>query len=370
MEKPVIILGGGFWGGLLAWRLKETLPGIKFKLYAENSTLGNHQSCSFRSSDCASSLKWLKPLIFQSWDQHHIICSSFERWVTDPYHLIESKHFHDVISRKLGDDLVLNNKMNVELALQAGSFVIDTRNICHYKKTAFRKWISLDVELCEDHNLIAPVLFDNDVDQIDYSRHLYYLPLSARRVLVKDFTISPSRKIDVEGMQERLFETMRSKGWKVSKIIREDFGEGYFPLSNPVIRQEGRVINLASIFHDTTGCSIPAATRLIEKMVQTSFRMGELKEVVKAFRKDEETDRKFFRFLNSQLVENHDHRVFEAVYFQPYSVIERFSRGKLHLLDRSRITLGRSAIKVTDLVNMALPYSMYPKVQYPTHKSV
>ena len=370
MDKPVIILGGGFWGGLLAWRLKETLPGINFKLYAENSTLGHHGSCSFRESDCEESMKWLNPLISQSWGQHHIKCGTFEKWITNPYHLMESNHFHEVIHEKLGDSLILNNPMNVEFALQSGSFVIDTRNICHYKKGAYRKWVSLEVELSEDHHLIAPVIFDNAIDQSESARYLYYLPINSRRLLIKDFRISETKRIDIEETRNGLMNSMKHKGWRVEKIIKEDFGAVEFPLAPPVIRQEGRVINLAAIFHDTTGCSIPSATRLIDRMVKTSFRFGELKEVVKNFRKEEEADRKFFRFLNSQLLEMNDSRILEAVYNQPYSLVERFSRGKLTMLDRSRITVGRSANRISGLVNMVMPYSLQPRVQYSDHKSV
>lgn len=370
MDKPIIILGGGFWGGLLAWRLKETQPGIQFKLVAENSILGNHQSCSFRESDCEPAMKWIKPLIYKSWEQHHIKCRTIEKWVTNPYHLLDSQKFHDQIAKRLGDDLILNNRMTVEHALQSGSFVIDTRNICHYKKTAYRKWISLEVELTEDHHLIAPVVFDTSIEFKKEARHLYYLPVNERKLLIKDFWISESKKINCEEMRSSLLEVLKFKGWKIGKVIKEDYGSSEFPLSAPVIRQEGRVLNLASLFHDTTGCSIPAATRLIDRMVKTSFRMGELKEVLKNFRKEEEADRKFFRFLNSQIVLNQDSRVFDAVYSQPYSLIERFSKGKLHVLDRSRITLGRSAFRVSGLMNMVLPYSIQPGIQYRDHKSV
>ena len=370
MDKPIIILGGGFWGGLLAWRLKEALPGVSFKLYAENSVLGNHQNCSFRQSDCENTFEWLSPLIKRSWGQHHIKCKGFEKWVTDPYHLIESKHFHESIAAKLGEDLVLNNSISTELALASGSFVIDTRNICHYKKTAYRKWMSLEVELQEDHYLIAPVVFDSSVEQNEKFRHLYYLPIDSRRLLIKDFWIAQNKKIDADEMRKELQFIMRLKGWKIKRILTEDFGLGEFPVSSPVIRQEGRVINLAGIFHDTTGCSIPAASRLIDRMTQTSFRFGELKEVVKNFRNEEEADRKFFRFLNSQLLVENDARVFEAVYSQPYPILERFSKGRLNLLDRPRITLGRSAFRVGGLMNMILPYSLHPGVQLGDRKSV
>lgn len=370
MDKPVIILGGGIWGSLLAWRLKEALPQVDFRLYEETSTLGRHMTCSFRESDCGAAMKWLRPLISKSWKSHHIKFTSFEKWITSPYHLIEPDHFHKTISERLGDSLRLNNTLTPEFALKEGDFVIDTRNSCYYKKTGFKKYLSLQIELCEDHHLIAPVIVDANVSKKDRYRTISYFPISHKVLHVCDTWYSDHQRIDLDEMRRSLCEAIYTKGWRINRIIREETGFSELPVSSPVIREEGRVISLAGIFHDTTGCSMAAATQLIELMVNTSFRYGELKEVVKKFRQDMEGDRKYFRYLNRLLIEDNHDKVLEAVYSQPYPVLERFSKGKLTFMDRSRITLGKSHLKIGGLMSMILPYNLYPKVQYQKQKNV
>jgi lycopene beta-cyclase len=364
MEKPVIILGGSIWGSLLAWRLKEALPNINFQLYEESSSLGEHQSCSFRESDCSrEAMNWIRPLVSQTWGQHHIKFKKFEKWITNPYHLIDPKQLHKKVSARLGDSLHLNNLMTLEYALQKGAFVIDARNVCQYKKQGFRKFLGLTVELTEEHHLIAPVIIDKNVEQKECSRHLYYLPLSPTRLLIKDFWLSSFKRIDMDEMRQSLLETIKSRGWKISKVVKEESGSALIPLTAPFIRQEGRVISLAGLFHDITGCNIPVATRLIDQMVSSSFRFGEIREIVNNFRRDYEKDRKFFRYLNRQIIEEKNESIFEAIYEQSYPVLERFSRGRLDFLDRSKIAFGKSAYTPSGIVNMLLPYAFYPKVQ-------
>lgn len=359
MDKPVIILGGGLTGTLLGYRLKEVLPSVPFRLYTEDSMLGNHQSCSFRESDCRPSMKWLRPLVSHTWRQHHVKFPSFEKWITNPYHLIESNHLHKIASVSIGNSLHLYNKMNIELALQMGSFVIDTRNKCHYRKCGYRKWLTLEVELQHDHHMIAPVIYDGGIDQKEQGRNLYYLPLSSRKLLIKDFWISSAKKLDLDEMRNALILSLKNKDWRIEKIIREESGITEMPLTAPVIRQEGRVLNLSGLFHDTTGCQVASTVRLIDRMVATSFRLGELKEVVKKIRQVEEKDRKFFRYLNRQILAGGHRSIFETIYRQPYSVLERFSGGKLNFLDRSRIALGRKAFGITGLAQMMIPYSFH-----------
>lgn len=370
MDKPVIILGGGIWGSLLAWRLKQALPHVNFRLYEETSTLGNHTTCTFRESDCGEAIEWLRPLISKSWNHHHIKFPQFEKWITNPYHMIESDHLHREVSDKLGDSLRLNNTLTPEFALKEGDFIIDTRNSCYYKKTGFKKHLSLYIELSEDHHLIAPVVFDGGVSRKERYRTLSYFPLTHNTLIVRDTWYSDQSHINLDEMRKSLCDSIYAKGWRINKIIREETGFSELPVSSPVIREEGRVISLAGLFHDTTGCSISSAAELIDLMVSTSFRFGELKEVVKNFRKNLENDRKYFRYLNRQLIEENHHHLFEAIYSQPYPVVERFSRGKLTFMDRSRITLGKSHRKISGLMSMVLPYNLYPKVQYQNQKSV
>lgn len=368
MEKPVVILGGGIVASLLAYRLKLAIPGLKWILYQESSNLGNHELSSFRQSDCMTSMKWLKPLIARSWDKHQIKFPKFQKWFFHPYHLIDSQHFHQQIYESLGPSVIrLNNSIDKELALKEASFVIDARNQCHYKRKGFRKYLILEIELIQDHNLIAPVIFDGGKEEKDHLRSLSYFPLGHRTLLVKDFWYSKNNQINLHQMRNTLTSSLAFFGWKISKVLREDSGIEVVPLSEPIFVQENRVINLAGLFHDTTGCSIPAATKLIEKMVQTSFRYGEIKEIVATFRKDQEKNKKFFRFLNHLIIEKKQH-VFETIYQQPCSIIERFSRGELNFLDRSRILVGKSRLQFFRLLNLILPYTIMEPLQLPKQK--
>jgi lycopene beta-cyclase len=351
MEKPVIILGGGIWGSLLAMRLKEVLPHIPFRLYEEGSALGNHESISFRESDCRNSMSWLRPLISQSWKQHQMKGEKFEKWITEPFHHIESAKFHEVISSKLDpENLRLSNMMSPEFAIQEGSFVIDARNECFFSKMGFKKNLILEVELTDDHHMIAPVIFDNHVELKEHARHISYYPLTSNTLLINDCWYSDNRQLNLNEMRNSLMETISSRGWKITKVIREETKIMEIPMAPPVIREEGRVISLAGLFHDTTGSSITMATTLIDQMVKTSFRYGELREVVKKFRNKMEIDRQFLRFMNRLLIDQKQHQVFEVIYKQTSPLIERFSRGDLKVIDRYKILAGKSNYEVGHLL--------------------
>lgn len=344
-NKPVIILGGGLWGSLLAYRLKTALPQISFKLYERSSTLGGHESYTFYGSDINQKAKvWLRPLITSSWNAHRVRFPKFEKVIDNSFHLISSDQIHSVVSSALPSNvLCLNNELSARLALDEASFVIDTRNICGYKKCGFQKVFAIEVELEAPHQISEPVLMDSTISQRDKFRCLHYIPLSENRILIKDQRYSANKEINLSEMKQDLMKVLEFYDWKIKRIIREESSCRAMPISSPLFRQEGRVINLAGIFHDTTGCSIPTATRLIDKMVATSFRLGELKEVVRTFRDDLESDRKFFRFLNKSFIDSaaDNNFFYQDIYQMPHPLIERFLRGKLTFMDRSRIIFGR-----------------------------
>lgn len=338
MDRPVIIIGGGVVGSLLAYRLKEVLPQVQVKLYEASSTLGQHQMISFRQSDCEKA--WIKPFITASWDKHHVRFKKMEKIITNPYHLIDSKKLHEVVSNKLGSDLKLNNKIPLELALQESAFVIDTRNECHYKKMGYKKVLTLEIELEEDHNLIFPVVVDEIIEKKEIYRNISYFPLTNRSILLKDQWYSDNKKLELDEMRSSLLSTIKDKNWKIKKVIREEHAVVAVPTTSPTFHQEGRVISLAGLFPETTASSIQSITKLIDEMVSTSFRYGELREIVSKFRKSEEHTQNFFRTLNRQLIEEKKDSVIEKIYNQPYSLIERFSKGNLNFFDRSRIVLS------------------------------
>lgn len=347
-NKPIIILGGGLWGSLLAYRLKMALPHIPFKLYERTSTLGGHESYTFHGSDIEPAAKvWLRPLITQTWSCHRVRFPKYEKVLKNSFHLIRSDQLHSIVSNTLSsENLCLNNEISASLALNEASFIIDTRNICGFEKCGYQKFLSLELELEQNHNLLEPVLMDSTISQRDKFRCIHYIPISENRIIIKDLRYSSHEELNLFEMKQDLLKIIDINDWKIKRVIREESGCRAMPISSPKYRQEGRVINLAGIFHDTTGCSIPLATRLIDKMVATSFRQGELKDVVSSFRKNSEGDRKFLRYLNKHLISSHPearHGLYQDIFQLPHSSVEGFLRGQLTFFDRSRIIFGRIA---------------------------
>lgn len=335
MDKPVIILGGGLWGCLLAYKLRESLPEVDFLLYEESSTLGRHESWIFRESDCPEAMPWLRPLITKSWPDHRIKSGSQEKPCLHACHLIDSQRLHELLLEKLTSQRIrFNNSLSARLALAESTFVIDTRNICHFKKSGFKQNLAWEIELKAPHHLTAPILQTNE------QGIQWILPLSTKRVLIKEETYSLHKVMDFDKRREALNRSILVRGWRVEKVVREESSVMVIPISNPIFRQEGRVINLAGLFHDTTGSYLPHATKLIDRMVKTSFRFGELREVVGQYRREVENDQRFLRFFNRLLTEDKKGQLFGLVHQDPH-LLARFSRGQLTFLDRSKIVLGQ-----------------------------
>lgn len=369
MEKPVIILGGGTWGSLLAYRLKTALPSVPFKLYSENSLLGPAESLTFLESDVGA-CQWLHPFVSQSWKEHQISTLSFDRWHQGKIHYISQNKFNDVMMKSLSGSVFHDPSLSLELAQEMGSFVIDTRTQCHYRKKGFKKYLGLEVELTSEHHLIAPVIFDNVVDKKECSRYISYYPTGTRTLFIKDHCYSVNESSELDKMRNDLLVLLKERNWKISRVLKVENEMSTIPLTTPVMQQQNRVINLSGIFHGTTGSSLPQAVRLIDQLVQTSFRLGEVKEVVKSFKKQEEKYQDFFRHLNHQILVDKNPEVFEAIFCQPQKTIERFYRGNLSLMDRSRVSVGKTTQQMKGLMQMVLPYSLHSRVGYAREKTV
>ena len=352
-NKPVIILGGGLWGGLLAFRLAETLPMVNFILYEKNSNLGGNQTWFFHENELdVKALSWIYPLIDKSWDGHRVHFPGDSRSLGGKYHSISSKKFHQVILSSLqSKNLKLNNEIPIELAVREGSFVIDTRNICLIKNVAYQKCVGIEVELEMEHGLEQPIMLDAMVNQEDGYHFLSYFPLSSRVLLVRDTRYSKDQNLNSSEIKSEMGKRLKAKGWTINKILREENKISPIPLSTPFIREEGRIVSLGGIFHDSTGHALPDAVKLIDLMVRSSFRFGELKTIVSNFRRKKENQRIFFRLWNRFVFESNDphdsYKMFQKIYQLPDPVIQKFNCGELDLWDKSRIFIQGSSVFLT-----------------------
>lgn len=345
-NKPIIILGGGLWGGLLAYRLKQTYPNLEFKIFEQEEKLGGNHTWSFHGSDLSQeSLMWLKPFLVKTWKNINLNFSSKSYRFTDEYHSITSERFHDVISLTLKpNQLILNENKSIEEALAESSFVVDARNIFSCEKTAYQKFYGLLVELEKAHDLDAPILMDATVEQKDGYRFIYYLPWDETKILLEDTRYSSNPNVDIQQFREDLFHVADQRGWKIKNIVRDESGSLPIPLTRPHVNKLDRVINLAGIFHDTTGYSLPDAVRLIERMVNAEFLFQNLRDVVEKYNQEKEGNRQGFRLLNRVMFEVCDpedrYKVFEYFYRLPHPVIQRFYKGDLRIIDWIRFFVG------------------------------
>src|SRR5690242_7915873 len=99
-EQDLIIVGGGLAGGLLAYRISQLRPNLKFLLIEKRSQIGGNHTWSFNTTDLTQKeFNWIAPFISQSWDTYKIQFPTFSRTIRTPYHSIRSEHFHKVISK-------------------------------------------------------------------------------------------------------------------------------------------------------------------------------------------------------------------------------------------------------------------------------
>lgn len=344
--RPVIIIGGGLWGSLLAFRLSECLPEVAFVLYGPMDKLGEDQSWTFHQSDLpASAMKWIKPFITKSWQSHQVEFPKFTKNISNPYHMIHSSAFEKVLTHSThSKNIVRNNELDIEDALNEGRFVIDTRNFGTFNSKGFQKSLGFKFTLRHPHQLNSPITIDSKVPQLEGFRYLQYFPLSEREVLVRDVRHSSNPSFHTGSIKQEMIDEINKREWDVVSIEDQEFALNGVPENEVTVRSDGRVINLSGIFHDATGESLPDAVRLIDRMVKTSFRLGELKEIVKNYRREREVHRKYFRLLNkfifnrSQTQKNY--KIYEALYQMPFELRAKFFSGEIEFIDFCRTLLG------------------------------
>lgn len=361
-NKPIVILGGGLWGGLLAYRLAQIQPEVEFLLYERNSTLGGNKTWFFHESELEQEdLQWMAPFIDRSWDFHQVHFPEKSRQFEGKYHSISSDRFHQKILDRIPHKVKLNNELPLELAVGESSFVIDARNDCLIKNSAFQKYMSLEVELEHEHGLKGPIIMDAVVTQKDGYRFMSYLPLSDKNLLVRDTRYSHQDEINLQELRSDINEVLVNRNWHIKRVLREENNLIPVPLSAPLVQEEGKVVSLAGLFHDTTGDSLVPAINLIDKMVKSSFRLGELKKITHNFRKKHENQRRFFRFINRMMFELYNpkdrYRIFQHVYHLPENVLHRFYRGELKMWDKSRFIMGENPLESIKKIRVRNTYS-------------
>ncbi len=346
-EKPVIIIGGGLWGTLLALRVRECLPHVPIKLYGPESQLGEKLAVSFHESDVSSeALKWLSPFISRSWDEFEVHFPKYKRKNPQRLCTMEPTHFHSIAREKLGSNTVLLNRdITPEEAVKEASFVIDTLPRGYYKALGYQKTHGLVVKLLHPHRVQIPVTMDASIEQKHGFRYLQALPLSEDTLLVKDVRFSSDPQLYHEDLEPDMLREFHERRWMIGDILERETEFRKIPRENGENFSDGRIIRLDGFVHDVTGDTLPDAVRLIDRMVCTSFRLGELKAVMKEYLKERKSHRKLLRMMNRMLYQaktpcRERYRFFESLHSMPHSVRIKFYKGDMEFLDVFRTLLN------------------------------
>lgn len=370
-SNDVIIVGGGLSGGLLALRCHLLAPSLKVLLIEKGSTLGGNKTWSFQGSDIEeSSLRWIRPLISQTWSGQEVHFPSFSRFLPASYHSIQSSRFHSVLSAHLGGKLLLDTEVQ-ELAatsvklrdgrsLSAHS-VWDARgaSALDFQPCGFQKFLGQDLLFNEPHGLDTPILMDATVSQEDGFRFFYVLPWDAYRLLIEETHYSDTPDFDPQHYREQISLYAARKGWTGGKMEREEKGCLPIPFRR-CQRSSGQAVGTRGAqFHLTTSYSFPSAVEYIETLAPALVEAGasSLPHVPAPRRSAESLYLLLNRMLFRAARPEKRYRVLEHFYRQPDLLIRRFYARNLRISDWVRLLLmGRPPVSVRKA--MAVMFSM------------
>ena len=338
--KPVIIIGHSLIGHLLAYRLKMVRPDLPVKLI---ETSGGISSWSFR--DCEvdeEAINWLKPLISLRSQEHVVAIEEQERILTSPMSTILAPQFETRIARILGADLVRKSEPAIELLQDEASLIIDTRVSAYQKVKCSRKVFGAVVELKQQHGFQAPVLMDSRVRQKELIRYMKYIPLDEFTLLVQDIRFSEDMLMDAPVLEEELLWEVR-KRWQIKDVLHFESSFVAIPAGVKTPWSQGKVLDLSGVVNLISGDELPDAIKLIDQMIRTSFRMGELKEVIQRYHQ-EKSERRFSRILRKMLFHStHPSQrlqILQYFFKLPEPTLEKFIRGKISFLDVAMAVIG------------------------------
>lgn len=352
-KSKTIIIGGGLWGGLLAYHLTKLRPEINFELHEKEDFLGGNHTWSFHQSDLdTDSFKRIEPFIEKTWKGHTVSFPSHSRSLEMPYCSITSERFHDVLRETLPNEKIFF-KSQIRPEEFEGAIVFDARNQhAIFEKCGYQKFLGIEVELFQEHGLSMPILMDAKVEQKDGFRFIYYLPWTSHRILIEDTRYSNDASLNLDEMEEEIKQELDRRNWKVEKVVRKESGVLPIPINPISSGSNNQSINLSGIFHDVTGYSLPDAIRLINEIVKIKdWNRYCIQECVNNYRHRRKRDRAFFRLLNCllfQAAEPHlRFQVLSHFYQLPQALIERFYSGEMKKLDYIRIFTGKPPVKIT-----------------------
>lgn len=376
----VILLGGGLANGLIALRLAARRPDVRVTIIEPYAQIGGNHTWSFFDSDLsADQHSWIAPLLCHRWPGYSVTFPNLHRRIACGYRSVTSEKLHQVISGLPQIRTMFGRQILRASADQAedssggtwrGACLIDGRG---YRpdvalSLGYQKFVGLEFETKDPHNLAEPILMDACVAQRGDYRFLYVLPLDGNTLLVEDTRYSDFPSVDFDGLKQAALDYARQQGWQVSRIRRTERGilpvvlggdiracwQAYEGGPAPVGLRGG-------FFHHTTGYSFADAVRVAEMVADTEPLTSEaVFERLHIYARQLWSERGFYRGLNRMLFgackANARYKIMQRFYRLPQALIERFYASKLTPTDKLRLISGRPPVHIGSAVRSLIGY--------------
>lgn len=359
-----VLAGGGLQNALIALLLRERQPQASIALVERDAQLGGNHTWSFHDSDVPPTCRAaIEPLIEHRWSGYTVVFPNRERELELPYATVTSPRLNELVSAALqkspGCLLQLGATIDAVTATQVrladgtilrGRVVIDARGPIvddgPRPRCGFLKFLGLDVQLDASGSARPPerpILMDATVPQRDGFRFFYVLPFRPDCLLIEDNYYSDRRDFDPEALRREVLAYAESKGWKVSKVLREECGILPLPFGAGSAPELGGPLSAGyqgGWFHPATSYSFPIALRLADYVATVPpgelFGPG-LAQLVREHRRQSA----FCHRLNWLLFRGSPvagrWRIMSGFYTHNEQTLSRFYALSLTAADRSRI---------------------------------
>jgi lycopene beta-cyclase len=354
-----ILVGGGLQNGLIALALRARQPRSRVALIERAHRVGGNHTWCFHSNDHPGG-GWVDPLVCHRWGGYRVSFPGFTRRIDDEYAAITSDRFHEVVSDAVEElsGSVLMTGTHVErvgardvdvagVGTLAGRLVVDARGPASVPnaRCGYQKFLGLELELDEPHDLDAPLLMDATVDQ-EHGFHFFYtLPLSETRVLVEDTFFHESSSLEPESLRADIRSYAEGRGWEVVRVIREETGVLPMPWTGSLPHAGASPLRGGyggGWFHAGTGYSFPVAVRLARLVAQHGPEPADqLAAMARAVAGQTRFCHLLNRFLFRWYPPANRWNIFERFYRLPVDTIRRFYALQLTPRDRVRLLSGR-----------------------------
>ena len=371
MSEPerldIALVGGGLANGLIAWRLSQLRPELRFGLIEAGPEVGGNHTWSFHEGDLTSpEHAWMAPFVTYRWSDNEVRFPNRRKRLGTGYCSVSSERFRELLTARLGERILCGSPVRgvtpTSVLLDDGTeieagCVVDGRGHApsRHMRLGFQKFLGQEIEMAEPHGVDRPVIMDATVPQSDGYRFVYLLPLTATRLLIEDTYYADGADLDRARLTASIRQYMTDHGWEAQTIVREE--EGILPIAidgdieafwdeKAGVPASGLA---AGLFHPTTGYSLPDAVKLADRLAGLPDLHAEaVYAETRAHSVSTWKERGFFRMLNRLLYFAGDasqrYRILEHFYRLDAPLVARFYAARLKTRDKLRILTGKPPV--------------------------